>query len=122
MARLSSAVLAAAIAGLCLLQLVRALPYSASSPVVSLTESNFEAKIKNAGFCLVEVRPLQRRKASDPAPHHPTVTDTPVRCGPCSMHCASPHGFAADVCPMVSGGANWRVQHGGHRPPLQLTL
>lgn len=31
-----------------------ALPYSASSPVVSLMESNFEAKVKTAGFCLVE--------------------------------------------------------------------
>ena len=30
--------------------------YSASSPVIELTESNFEAKIKNSGFMLVEVR------------------------------------------------------------------
>ena len=32
-----------------------ALPYSASSPVVDLTPSNFETKIKNSGLMLVEV-------------------------------------------------------------------
>ena len=30
--------------------------YSASSPVIDLTESNFDVKVKTAGFMLVEVR------------------------------------------------------------------
>ena len=34
---------------------VSALPYSASSPVVDLTPSNFETKIKASGLMLVEV-------------------------------------------------------------------
>lgn len=91
MVRLSSTALAAAIAGLCLLQLVRALPYSASSPVVSLTESNFEAKIKNAGFCLVEVRPLRGGRPQIYADEHLTTQQLLTRLSavapvPCTVH------------------------------------
>ena len=51
----SSACVFAAAVALALAGLSTALPYDSSSPVQSFTESNFEAKIKAAGFCLVEV-------------------------------------------------------------------